>query len=167
MEKDQKKIINLEKELIFYKGIVAPKKIKQSIYLQSFELVPFSDKQEQSDDKGRDSNKEKRYKYKFVVAQKARKRTKAKGSIRINIKGKQADKTVELSMNSLIQSDDKKQKKFQFSFKYFIEFEGIISMADNIIPSAIDIIIKTTKNQSTIELNDLSWTEQGGFKYVE
>ncbi|MCU7837597.1 MAG: hypothetical protein KZQ83_20450 [gamma proteobacterium symbiont of Taylorina sp.] len=164
MEKDQQKIMALEKELIFYRGIVAPEKNKQSIYLQSFEIVPFTG-DKNLDNKAGEANK-KFYKYKFIVAQKVKKRTQTKGTISIKIRGKQADKQVEFPMSSLLQAEKKQQKAFQFAFKYFIEFAGIISMPDDMTPQAIDIIIKTTKNKSTIELYDLSWSEQGELRYV-
>lgn len=164
MSKDLQKIAEFEKELAFYKAIVSPGNNKESIYLQSLEIVPYKSSQE----------KQNLYQYKFIIAQKMKKRTYTKGTISIFIKGKQNNKSVKLPMFSLITTQlnegksvkQSKEKTFKYSFKYFQEFSGIISLPEGMIPQSADIIIDSKKKKSIIELNDLAWSKMGGMKYV-
>jgi len=159
MTADQNKIAELEKELAFFKAIVSPAKDKKSIYLQSMEVVPFSRSDKQAN----------QYRYKFIIAQKIKQKSYTKGFITIFIKGKKDNKTVKLSMFSLKDSKNEKEAKektFKYSFKYFQEFSGIISLPEGMIPQSVDIIMDSKKKKSIIELTDLAWSENGGMKYV-
>ena len=159
MTADQKKIAELEKELAFFKAIVSPAKDKKSIYLQSMEIAPLPAHDKQIA----------QYRYKFILAQKIKQKTYTKGSVTIFIKGKKDNKTVKLSMFSLKDSkSDKeaKEKTFTYSFKYFQEFSGIISLPEGMIPQSVDIIMDSKKKKSIIKLTDLTWSENGGMKYV-
>jgi len=162
MSQDQQRIAELEKELVFYKGIVSPAQSKQSLYLQSLEINPLPTMDAMS------KEQRNRYQYKFVLAQKVKKRNYTKGTITIYIKGKQNDKPVKLSMISLLEgeSKDKKNKAFKYSFKYFQEFTGIINLPQGMIPQSVDIKIDSKKKQSIVELNDLSWSKTEGMQYV-
>ena len=164
LEEDQQKIMELEKDLAFYKAIMEPATEKDSIYLQSLEIVPIL--KNNKSDKQESDNKNQTYQFKFIVAQKMKKRTQTKGTISLNIRGKQGEKNLSLSISSLLQEKHKKQKSFNFSFKYFIEFKGVISLPEGFQPQAIDTIIKITKKKSSIILNDLLWTDKKGLKYV-
>ena len=158
LETDQQKIMELEKELAFYKAIVTPAKDKESIYLQSLEIIPVVDKSSDT--------KKQLYKYKFIVAQKVKKRSKTKGTISFKLKGKQADKDINFSLSSRLEKKTKQQKSFPFSFKYFIELEGTISLPEDFLLQGIDVNIKTTKKKSLIILSDLKWDDKKGLKYV-
>ncbi len=190
IDKDKQKIMQLEKELSFYKAIVAPAedKDKEVVYLQSFEIVPYTVKKKEAD-KGTGKRAGKResednkellkkgnlYQYKFIVAQKVKKRTHTKGVVTIYIKGKQDNKEVKHSMVSLLytkgQTDEKKIKSFKLGFKYFQDFSGIIQLPGNMQPQSVDIMMKIkTKNKNIkpkIELNDLIWSDEGKVNYVE
>lgn len=161
---DKQKIMDLEKDLAFYKAIMEPAKDKESIYLQSLEIVPFV-KNKKDKTQALEKNK-KRYRYRFIVAQKVKKRSQTKGTISLNIRGKQDDKSVNFSISSLLIENPKKQKIFSFSFKYFIEYKGIIDLPDDFQAQAVDSIIKVKNKKSSIILNDLLWTDQKGLKYV-
>ena len=165
MNKDQKKIAVLEKELAFYKGIVSPTQERKSIYLQSMDIVPYKGHIEKSDKRqGRP------YKYQFIIAQDIKKRSNTKGMIHIYNKGKQDEKSVKLSLTSLLDlSKEKKEvtkKGFKYSFKYFQKFSGIMNLPEGMIPHSVDIIIDSKKKKSIIELGDLEWSQTGEMRYV-
>lgn len=164
MNKDQQEIAVLEKELAFYKAIVSPEKGRQSIYLQSLEIEPYQVETTSSE------KKQNQYRYQFTIAQKVKKRTYTKGSIIVDIKGKQNNKPVKLSLFSLIvqpkEKKDSKEKGFKFSFKYFQKFSGIMRLPEGMIPHSVDIIVDSKKKKSIIELVDLEWSETRGMKYV-
>ena len=163
MSRDQEKIAELEKELQFYKSIVSPGNKEKSLYLQNFEISPalVSDP---VDSKETGSQ----YQYQFILAQKMKKRTYTKGSVKIFINGKQNNKETRLSMDSLLTdgSKAKKDKQFKFSFKYFQKFEGIITFPEKFIPESVDIKVSAKKEKLNIELSDLVWSQSKGIKYV-
>lgn len=165
MNKDQKKIAELENELAFYTAIVSPAQGKKSIYLQSLEIVPYKPKE-----KDAEKAQGQQYQYQFILAQKLKKRTYTKGYIRIYIKGKQDNKSVKLSLASLLEDLAKKkevkEKGFKYSFKYFQKFNGIMRLPKGMIPHSVDVIIDSKKKKSVIELSDLEWSQAGGIKYV-
>ncbi len=165
MNKDQKKIAVLERELAFYKGIVSPTYERESIYLQSMEIKVYKPQKSklEKDPKGL-------YQYQFTLAQKIKKRNYTKGFINIYIKGKQNNKSVKLSLKSLLEPPQEKksvkEKGFKYSFKYFQEFSGIMRLPEGMIPQSVDIIIDAKKKKSVIELGDLEWSQTEGMKYV-
>ena len=165
MNKDQKKIAELENELAFYTAIVSPAQGKKSIYLQSLEIVPYKPKE-----KDAEKAQGQQYQYQFILAQKLKKRTYTKGFIRVYIKGKQDNKPVKLSLASLLEGSEKKkevkEKGFKYSFKYFQKFNGIMRLPKGMIPHSVDVIIDSKKKKSVIELSDLEWSQAGGMKYV-
>ncbi len=165
MNKDQKKIAELENELAFYTAIVSPAQGKKSIYLQSLEIVPYKPKE-----KDAEKAQGQQYQYQFILAQKLKKRTYTKGYIRIYIKGKQDNKSVKLSLASLLEDLAKKkevkEKGFKYSFKYFQKFNGIMRLPKGMIPHSVDVIIDSKKKKSVIELGDLEWSQTRGIKYV-
>ncbi len=162
MNKDLEKIAELEKELVFYKAIVSPGKGRESIYLQSLDIVP-----DNSNLKGAGEHTDQQYQYAFTLAQKIKKNSYTKGTITLYIKGMQADKSVKLLLNSLlVNPKERKEKGFKYSFKYFQAFNGIMRLPEGMIPHSVDIIIDSKKKKSTIELGDLKWSQTGGMKYV-
>lgn len=165
MNKDQKKIAELENELAFYTAIVSPAQGKKSIYLQSLEIVPYKSKE-----KDAEKAQGQQYQYQFILAQKLKKRTYTKGFIRVYIKGKQDNKPVKLSLASLLEDPKEKkelkEKGFKYSFKYFQKFNGIMRLPKGMIPHSVDVIIDSKKKKSVIELSDLEWSQAGGMKYV-
>ncbi|WP_198265271.1 DUF6776 family protein [sulfur-oxidizing endosymbiont of Gigantopelta aegis] len=166
MSKDQQKIAALEKKLAFYKSIVSPSKTRESIYLQSLEIVPYTIALSDSEKKPGQA-----YQYQFTLAQKIKKRSYTKGFINIYIKGKQNNKSVKYSLLSLrvIPKQEKKdanKKGLKYSFKYFQEFSGIIYLPEGMIPQSVEIIIDSKKKKSIIELGDLEWSQTRGIKYV-
>jgi len=168
MKRDQKKIVDLEKDLTFYKAIVSPTQGRESVYLQSLEIAPFKSGLIEQD-KGH------HYQYQFIIAQKVKKRTYTKGIISIYLKGEQDNKPVKLSLASLLVDSKKekqklkkelKEKRFKYNFKYFQEFSGIMRLPEGMIPHSIDIIIDSKKKKSVIDLGELEWSQTEGMKYV-
>lgn len=166
MNKDQQKIIELEKELAFYKAIVSPAKGRESIYLQSLEIQAYNAASIENIDSSQKTEAN-RYQYKFTLAQKIKKRTYTKGTIKVLINGKKDNKIVKVSLFSLrVPLKETKDKNFKYSFKYFQEFSGIMHLPEGMIPHSVDVIIDSKKKKSIIELGDLKWSQTGGVKYV-
>lgn len=183
MTREQEKILALEQQVDFYKGIIVPSEGREKIYLQSLEITPilppdnltskaFSEKKAIS---GKKAISEKRnyYQYRFIIAQKMKKRTYTKGAVKIFINGLKNNKPVRLSLRDLtisnkVQTNKTKTKEqgFKYNFKYFQEFSGIIALPEDMKPRSTDVVIDSKKKKSKIELRDLSWSENEGIKYV-
>jgi hypothetical protein len=164
ISKEQRKIVDLEKQLVFYKSLLNSSKRRATLYLQQLEIIPL-------DREGKASNEQGQfYQFNFIVAQKSRKSSYSKGLVKIFISGKQNSKTIRLPLNSLLtkprEEKEKSDKAFKFSFKYFQEFKGIIKLPKGMIAQSIDIVIDSKKKKSIVELNDLKWSTTKGVKYV-
>ncbi|MCU7939743.1 MAG: hypothetical protein KZQ64_08175 [gamma proteobacterium symbiont of Bathyaustriella thionipta] len=170
MSKDQRKISELEKELAFYKGIVSPAKGRESVYLQSLEILAYHSQLSTPKIDSSQKTEKNQYQYTFILAQKVKKRTYTKGTVNVRIKGKKDNKTVELDLFSLVIPAKKakvsKDKAFKYSFKYFQEFSGIIHLPEGVEPHSVDVKINSKKKKSSIELVDLKWSQPVGVKYV-
>ncbi len=177
MSREQEKILALEQQVDFYKGILAPDAAgRDRIYLQSLEIIPILPPDDLKAETG--SETQNYYQYRFIIAQKMKKRTYTKGKIRIFIKGLNNNKPVKLPLQELIISNNKAAKKakaeknssgeqgFKYSFKYFQEFSGIIVLPEKMEAQDVDVIIDSKKKKSIIELTDLSWSKNEGMKYV-
>ncbi len=176
MSREQEKILALEQQVDFYKGILAPDAGRDRIYLQSLEIIPILPPDDLKAETG--SETQNYYQYRFIIAQKMKKRTYTKGKIRIFIKGLNNNKPVKLPLQELIISNNKAAKKakaeknssgeqgFKYSFKYFQEFSGIIVLPEKMEPQDVDVIIGSKKKKSIMELTDLSWSKNEGMKYV-
>ncbi len=177
MGQEQEKILAMEQQLDFYKGIVAPNGGRDKLYLQSLEIKPIVPPEGLKTEAG--SEKQKYYQFRFIVAQKMKKRSYTKGKIRIIIKGQQNNKPVKLSLQDLVisnnnktQTDKNKNKNknkeqgFKYNFKYFQKFNGIIALPEKMQPQAVDVIFDTKKKKAIIQLNGLTWSKNEGMKYV-
>jgi hypothetical protein len=162
LNQDKQKIVELEKEVNFLKGIVSPSSKKDSIYLQSLSITPINNTGEEQSDTG------KSYQYQFIVAQTMKKHSYSKGNVKITFSANKGNKKVEFLLNSIISDDNelKKAKAFKYGFKYFQEFNGIITIPNDVIPKSISVVIDSKKKKSIVELNDLAWSKNEGINYV-
>ncbi len=171
MYREQENILQLEKQVNFYKGIIAPGEGREKIYLQSLNITPIVAPRDMQPESGNENQKY--YQYHFIIAQKMKKRTYTKGRVKIYIKGVQNNKAIKVSLFDQIVSnkvpldkDNRKEHGFKYNFKYYQEFSGIISLPQGMEAQAVDIIVSSKKKKTIIELSDLGWTENEGIKYV-
>ena len=145
IHKDQETIAVLEKELAFYKAMLAPADDVDSIFVQLFELNSLAEKQQ--------------YHYKLIIAQKVKKRNYAKGKVKVVLKGTQEGKSVTLKLDTLT---EEKEKSFNFRFKYFQTFKGNFNLPEKFEPATVSVIIDSKTPKKLVEYNDLPWTANGG-----
>ncbi len=145
MHKDLEAKAQLQKDLAFYKAMLAPAEDKDNIFIQSFELFSLTEKQG--------------YEYKLILAQKVKKRAYATGKVKILIKGMQEEKPVTLSLDALT---DEKDKSFKYRFKYFQTMKGNFTLPENMQPTTVSVIIDSKTPKKLVEYNDLPWSANGG-----
>ena len=117
----QDEVLELKKELVFYKSIVAPEQSGRSIAIQTVEL-----KKNETDD----------YQYKIMVSQQGRNDKLVRGTINIRIKGTSKGKSVTYSLSDV--SKDVKEP-MKFGFKYFQNFEGLLKLPVAFTPESLHI----------------------------
>jgi hypothetical protein len=157
MNEDQQKIAQLENKLAFYKGIVAPTKERESIYLQSLEMIP--------------NQQPNSYQFQFILAQKIKQRKQTKGKVQFYLKGKKNNKKIKLLLTDLIIDISKQKEKvtkygFAYNFKYFQKITTIIKLPKKLIPQSIEVIFTSKQKKLINELNDIQWSQTKGMKYV-
>jgi len=108
----QNEVLELKKELAFYKSIVAPEQGKPTIVIQTIQL-----KQDVAGD----------YDFKIMVSQQGQNDRFARGTVEVSIEGaKQGVKQV-LALDAV--SDDV-SKPLNFGFKYFQNFSGKLKLPE-------------------------------------
>ena len=108
----QNEVLELKKELAFYKSIVAPEQGKPTIVIQTIQL--------KKDVAGG-------YDYKIIVSQQGQNDRFARGTLEVKIEGtKQGAKKV-LALDSVSDDADKPMK---FGFKYFQNFTGKLKLPE-------------------------------------
>ena len=117
----QDEVLELKKELSFYKSIVAPEQGGRSIAIQTIQL-----KKNESGD----------YQYKVMVSQRGRNDKLARGTISLRIKGTKKGKAVTYSLSD-VTKDVKEPMKF--GFKYFQNFEGVMNLPAAFQPDSLHV----------------------------
>ena len=117
----QDEVLELKKELAFYKSIVAPEQSGPRIVIQTVQL-----KKNETDG----------YQYKIMVSQQGRNDKLVRGTINIRIKGTSKGKPVTYSLSDV--SKDVKEP-MKFGFKYFQNFEGLLKLPAAFTPDSLHI----------------------------
>jgi hypothetical protein len=117
----QDEVLELKKELAFYKSIVAPEQSGRSITIQTVQL-----KKNEADG----------YQYKIMVSQQGRNDKLVRGTINIRIKGTSKGESVTYSLSDV--SKDVKEP-MKFGFKYFQNFEGLLKLPVAFTPDSLHI----------------------------
>jgi hypothetical protein len=141
LAQSQSEALKLKKELSFYKSIVAPEQGSRSIAIQTVQL--------KKNDAGS-------YSYKIMVSQRGRNDQFARGTIDVTVEGVGEGKPVTYKLSEL--SKDTK-KPMKFGFKYFQNFEGVMSLPEGFQPDVIRVKVnpKTGKIKAVDE--QFAWSD--------
>jgi len=112
MAEAQKEVLELKKELAFYKSIVAPEQNKPSIVIQTIQL-----KKDVAGD----------YDYKIMVSQQGRNDRFARGTVDVNIEGSKQGEAQVLGLSKI---SDNVKNPMKFGFKYFQNFTGKLKLPE-------------------------------------
>jgi len=137
----QNEALELKKELSFYKSIVAPEQGNRTLAIQTIQLK---------------QNEEGDYHYKIMVSQRGRNDRFARGTIDVSIEGVNKGQPVILKLAD-ISNDTKKTMKF--GFKYFQNFEGVMSLPVAFQPDSVRVKVnpKTGKIKAIDE--QFAWSD--------
>lgn len=137
----QNEVLELKKELSFYKSIVAPEQGSRSIAIQTIQL-----KQNETGD----------YHFKIMVSQRGRNDQFARGTIKVRIDGTSEGKPVTLQLAD-VSKDVKKPMKF--GFKYFQNFEGVMTLPDAFQADTLHINVKPSTGKIKAVDEQFAWSD--------
>lgn len=120
----QAEVLELKKELAFYKSIIAPGESKRSLMIQTIQL--------RADVAGS-------FQYNIVISQRGRNDNIARGSIEVTIGGTEAGKAKIIQLSDV--STDVKNP-ITFGFKYFQKFEGNMILPATFKPGYMQVRVK-------------------------
>ncbi len=116
----QNELLELRRELEFYRGIVSPGGEKAGLRIQRFELIPGSGPGH--------------FDYNLTLTQLKRNDRYARGSIMIEVEGLQDGKPVKLPVTALASGD---APTLKYKFRYFQHFSGEMVLPDKFQPQRV------------------------------
>lgn len=124
----QNEVLELKKELAFYKSIVAPEQGKPSLVIQTIQL-----KKDVAGD----------FDYKIMVSQQGRNDRFARGTIEVNIEGTNQGAKQILALSDV--SEDA-SKPMNFGMKYFQNFTGKLKLPEGFAAESMSVKLKPKSN---------------------
>ncbi|MGH8307503.1 MAG: DUF6776 family protein [Gammaproteobacteria bacterium] len=124
LEAQQTKLLNLQEELAFYKGIVSPATGEEGIRVQSLKFTS--------------GGAPRLYHYHLVLVQVRTKEFRVSGSVSIKIYGAQQGKPVILDARSIA---PKGSQPLSFAFQYFQNLEGDAIFPEGFIPGRVEVTV--------------------------
>ena len=137
----QNEVLVLKKELSFYKSIVAPEQGDRSIAIQTIQLK---------------KNAAGGYDYKIMVSQRGRNDRFARGTIDVSIEGVNKGQPVTLKLAD-VSNDTKKPMKF--GFKYFQNFEGVMTLPEAFQPDIVRVKVKPSTGKIKSIDEQFAWSD--------
>jgi predicted RNase H-like nuclease (RuvC/YqgF family) len=125
----QNEVLELKKELAFYKSIVAPEQGARNIAIETVEL----NRQESGG-----------YQYRIMAVQRGRNDQFARGTVEITIEGEDKGKQSSIELAEVSREIKKPQK---FGFKYFQNFEGEMNLPETFKAKSLRIKMKPSTDK--------------------
>ncbi|MCK4833128.1 MAG: hypothetical protein KAT12_00080 [Gammaproteobacteria bacterium] len=141
LAKVQNEALELKKELSFYKSIVAPEQGSRSIAIQTIQL-----KRNEAGD----------YNYKIMVSQRGRNDRFARGTIDVSIEGVKKGQPVILKLTDVSNATKKPMK---FGFKYFQNFEGVMTLPAAFLPDYLRVKVKPSTGKMKSIDEQFAWSD--------
>lgn len=137
----QNEVLELKKELSFYKSIVSPEEGSRSVAIQTIQLK---------------QNEAGEYHYKIMVSQRGRNDQFARGKIEVSIEGTSDGKQMTLQLAD-VSKDIKKPMKF--GFKYFQNFEGVMNLPDAFQADTLHIKVEPSTSKIKAVEEQFAWSD--------
>ncbi|GLQ33172.1 hypothetical protein GCM10007876_36510 [Litoribrevibacter albus] len=135
------RIAELEKEVTFYKNIMAPGGPNTGLHIQKIELSSTPEAE--------------RFKFKIVLTQLEKNQSYLNGQAAVNIIGQLDGKKTIYSLREL--SEDYKDLGIKFRFRYFQNILGEIKLPTGFKPEEVQVILQTTGKQPVRVEKAFTW----------
>lgn len=134
-------ILKLTEELVFYRSLLAPEKVKVGVEIRDFNLRAA----------GRSE-----YYYDFLLTQSSRSKQVAKGRVNLRIDGKRDGQMHRIELLDIASASG---DAMNYSFKYFQRLNGAFELPNNFQPKKLLVEVKPeTKSKEPIQIS-YSWNE--------
>lgn len=133
-------LASLEKDLAFYRNIMAPSDNARGLQVQSAELKAMSDKQ--------------RYAYKIVLAQVADNKSYVSGVVAVNLIGMRDDKQEVIPLRDVSELED---LGIKFRFRYFQNIAGELVLPEAFEPAQIQVVAQSKGKKSSRIEQSFEW----------
>jgi len=134
-------IADLQEEVAFYKGLMAPAARQQGLRIQSLEIKP--------------SLEERRYNYKAVFTQVGNNQTYISGLAALNITGVLNGKQKTYALRDL---DDKiNDYGIKFRFRYFQDIAGDVVLPEGFEPEEVEVVLQSKGSKAARVSNTFPW----------
>lgn len=140
----QSQIADYKGQLAFYRGIVSPKDAQQGLRIEDFQVTP----------NGTDHG----FRYKLVLTQVLKSDRLARGRVSLDVEGLQSGQAKVLSLDSLAADGN---KVLTFSFKYFQNFEGDITLPAGFVPTRVVVKVDSYGDSGKVE-KTFDWPPEEG-----
>ena len=145
IESLQSRIAQLNEEILFYKGVMAPNVGDKGLRIERINV----------ENTGLPS----RFSYSLLLTQLVDKHEYVQGGVRISIGGIEGQKEKIIKLSDL---DSTKKESIRFRFKYFQSIEGELSLPKDFQPREIIILAESTgRNKQRLE-KKFDWQVTGG-----
>ena len=142
---EYKQTINqLNEEISFYKGLMAPTEKERGLGIRSWEVYPTSEKNE--------------FQYKLVLQQLALKHSVLKGVLSVDIVGRRDNQEDVISLDIL--SDQIESQGVKLRFKYFQYVEGELLIPEGFTPLRVDVVARASAPKAVTVEKHYGWVVQ-------
>lgn len=148
LQKDQ--LAELEEGVKFYKGLMAPEEITHGLSLRKIELLA--------------TEKSNHFVFRIIVQQAAVKHTTLRGSLSIEVFGRQGEESISYPLADLSEGID--SNKLTLRFRYFQSIEGELVVPTGFEPEGFSIVAKATSPRKVELREQFPWDVQERFTYV-
>jgi hypothetical protein len=134
-------IVELNEELAFYRGIMAPGEGQTGLQVQTVQIEP--------------GDGDRVYRVRLVLVQMGRQNRRVSGSVRVAVVGARGTAPVPL------QAPDNEAQDLQFAFRYFQILEGEVVLPEGFQPERLDVHLDPAgKGQEDVDLTFPWQTEE-------
>ena len=137
----QDEVLELKKELSFYKSIVAPEQGSRNLAIQTIQLK---------------KNEEGGYSYTIMISQRGRNNLFARGTLKVSIVGVKNGQPHTLQLADVAEGV---KKPLKFGFKYFQNFEGVMNLPAAFQPEYLHVVVKPSKGKIKTVDEQFAWSD--------
>lgn len=143
----QTQVADQQKDLAFYRGIMAPESQAEGLQLKEIELQTLSEPNV--------------YRMHLILVQAINHSRIVSGEVRVFVEGNQGNDAASFDLTEL-RVEGQGNDPLAFSFRYFQNLERDIRLPDNFLPERINIEVVPNRRSSRTIRETFDWTVQDG-----
>lgn len=141
----QRQLADQQKDLAFYRGIMAPESQAEGLQLKELEIQALSESGA--------------YRMHLVLVQAVNHSRIVSGEVRVYVEGSQGDDTASLDLSEMV-LDGQGNPPLAFSFRYFQDLQRDIRLPDDFSPERINVEVVPNRRSSRTIRESFDWKVQ-------